>query len=84
MEVRSGIVAFEHQDGDSQSLSQPRPARTWAGHGSGAACNGCGNPIAEHEIEYEVELPSGSLIRSLHFHFTCYQGWYRGTAAARD
>ena len=84
MEVRSGIGAFETQSGDSQPLAQTRPARTWAGHGSGAACNGCGIAIAEHEIEYEVELPSGSLIRSLHFHFICYQGWFRGMPVAKD
>lgn len=52
----------------------PRPLRTWAGHGSGAPCNGCGTAINEKDIEYEVELSPGS-DATLHFHFNCYQDW---------
>jgi hypothetical protein len=51
------------------------PLRTWAGHGSGALCNGCGRSIKSQEIEYEIELPPGGHLRSLHFHFACYRNW---------
>jgi len=53
----------------------PKPLRTWAGHGTGAACNGCGATIEPHQIEYEIEMPQGSEAPSLHFHFDCYRGW---------
>ena len=48
-----------------------RPPRTWAGHGSGASCDLCGNAIREQEIEYEVDAQPATL----HFHFNCYQDW---------
>jgi hypothetical protein len=53
----------------------PRPLRTWAGHGTGATCNGCGGSIEPHQIEYEIEMPQGSDALSLHFHFACYRDW---------
>jgi hypothetical protein len=71
MQVEPGTFAFESQDGASPVR---RPPRTWAGHGSGAPCTTCGNPISETDIEYEVEMQPGSL-RTLHFHFHCYQDW---------
>jgi hypothetical protein len=52
-----------------------RPARTWAGRGTGAECSLCGASIASDEIEYEVEMPAGSPRRSSHFHFACYRSW---------
>jgi len=52
-----------------------RPLRTWAGHGTGAICNGCGGAIEPHQIEYEIEMPQGSDAPSLHFHFACYRDW---------
>jgi hypothetical protein len=67
-----------------------KPLRTWAGHGSGATCNGCGGTIQPHEIEYEIELPvsgrgatnaeplryqADSDGKSLRFHFACYRSW---------
>jgi len=51
------------------------PLRTWAGHGTGALCNGCGAVIRANEIEYEIELPPDSPRHSLHFHFVCYKNW---------
>jgi hypothetical protein len=47
--------------------------RTWAGHGTGATCAGCSNPVLPHEIEYEIE--SGDDTPALHFHFVCYRNW---------
>jgi hypothetical protein len=51
-----------------------KPLRTWAGHGTGAVCDRCREPIQAHEIEYEIEL-AGSEARSLRFHFSCYRNW---------
>jgi len=60
------------------SLMPKRPLRTWAGHGTGATCNGCGGSIEPHQIEYEIEMPPGSDAPSLHFHFVCYRDWTGG------
>lgn len=51
------------------------PLRTWAGHGTGAICNGCGEPVQAHEIEYEVEMPAGAEAQTLNFHLACYRSW---------
>jgi hypothetical protein len=51
------------------------PLRTWAGHGTGAVCNGCALTIQSHEIEYEIEMPRGGAAPTLHFHFVCYRNW---------
>jgi hypothetical protein len=63
-----------------------KPLRTWAGHGTGATCHRCGRLIEAHDIEYEIELPTGGEERagryqahsdapSLRFHFACYRKW---------
>ena len=74
MKTYAGISAA-NRAGDEAAVLANRPIRTWAGHGSGAACTMCGRRIAEHEIEYEVEVGAPDLDRSLHFHFPCYQRW---------
>jgi hypothetical protein len=51
------------------------PLKTWAGHGTGALCTGCGAKIGASEIEYEVELAGDNPPRTLHFHFACYRNW---------
>ena len=56
-------------------LPYEQPARTWAGHGTGALCTLCGVAIKAQDIEYEVELPSAGPTRNLHFHFNCYRAW---------
>jgi hypothetical protein len=60
---------------ESAALPYQAPPRTWAGHGTGATCNGCGNSIQEHEIEYEIEMPRDHSVATLHFHFVCYKNW---------
>ena len=63
------------EQADAALMPYPKPLRTWAGHGTGAGCSGCGRAIQAHEIEYEIEMPEGSNVTSLHFHFVCYRGW---------
>ena len=60
---------------DVSLIPQREPLRTWAGHGTGVVCNGCGEPIRAHEIEYEVEMPPGSDAAVLNFHLACYRSW---------
>jgi hypothetical protein len=71
--VRAGSETTEIVD--VSPMPRRRPLRTWAGHGTGATCNGCGASIQAHEIEYEIELPAGGNQPSLHFHFDCYRNW---------
>jgi hypothetical protein len=75
MSVPGGSGATE-----SDVIPSRKPLRTWAGHGTGATCNGCGRSIHPPDIEYEIQLPAGSEERSLRFHFACYRTWMgRGT-----
>lgn len=60
---------------ERHSLRHRESLRTWAGHGTGAICNGCGQPVQSNQIEYEVELPEGSTSSKLNFHFDCYRAW---------
>lgn len=62
-------------EGAEELRIPPESLRTWAGHGTGALCDGCGNSIEAHEIEYEVELPADSANPALHFHLDCYRFW---------
>jgi len=73
--LQAGSETSENLD---VSLMPKRPLRTWAGHGTGATCNGCGGSIEPHQIEYEIEMPQGSDAPSLHFHFVCYRDWTGG------
>ena len=72
---------------DLPPLPYRKPLRTWAGHGTGARCSGCGETIKAQDIEYEIELPArgaeqrpirfqpGNDPGSLRFHFACYRSW---------
>jgi hypothetical protein len=71
--ARTGSETTENVDGSL--MPQREPLRTWAGHGTGVICNGCGEPIQAHEIEYEVEMPPGSDVPALNFHLACYRTW---------
>jgi hypothetical protein len=71
--ARTGSETTENVD--VSLMPQREPLRTWAGHGTGVVCNGCGATIKAHEIEYEVELPPGSDVPALNFHLACYRTW---------
>jgi hypothetical protein len=75
METSLRSVSGTTEKVDVPLMPYPKPLRTWAGHGTGATCNGCGGSIQAHEIEYEIELPADSNVMSLHFHFACYRSW---------
>ena len=71
--LRTGSETTENVD--VSLMPQREPLRTWAGHGTGVICNGCGESIQAHEIEYEVEMPPGSDVPALNFHLACYRTW---------
>jgi hypothetical protein len=73
----NGISAFKADQGrdERQTLPYEDPVRTWAGRGTGALCNLCGESIKAQDIEYEVELLTTGSVRTLHFHFNCYRVW---------
>ena len=48
------------------------PEATWGSNGDGKRCAGCREPIRPDEIEYEVSLTSGALIR---LHRQCHAIW---------
>jgi hypothetical protein len=73
MPARTGSETAEKAD--VSMIPQRGPLRTWAGRGTGVTCNGCGEPIRAHEIEYEVEMPPGSTVSALNFHLACYRTW---------
>jgi hypothetical protein len=57
---------------DTGELRCDEPDKVWAGRGLGTHCVACAQPIAVGEIEYEVDLPSGRMIR---LHRRCYDLW---------
>lgn len=52
-----------------------KPRRTWAGRGSGALCDLCGEPIDADQIEYEVELAIDTCNPVLNLHLSCFEEW---------
>ena len=46
--------------------------RRWVGPGHGQRCNGCGDDIAEHETEFEIDFSDALLLR---FHRDCFKTW---------
>lgn len=47
----------------------------WAGHGSGALCDLCDQPILSDEVEYEVEDKVGEAVETFRFHMVCQAVW---------
>lgn len=50
------------------------PDRIIAGHGSGAKCTACDQPVSADDIEYDVEDPRNEATR-LNLHLECYLVW---------
>jgi hypothetical protein len=80
MEMSARTASETAENVDAPLPPHREPLRTWAGHGTGLTCDGCGESIKTSEIEYEVELPPGGDTQALHFHIVCYRNWTgRGT-----
>ena len=54
-----------------------RPARSWGGEGTGAACAICGEQIGPKQLEYELEFTrAGSQAQArVHVHLQCCSAW---------
>jgi hypothetical protein len=46
--------------------------KVWAGRGNGTHCAACGEIIEQNEIEFEVELGPGTVLR---LHRLCHYIW---------
>ena len=53
-------------------LPNAAPVSTWAGYGTGRACDGCEMTIGPKEAEHEAVLENG---RTLHLHAMCATLW---------
>ena len=56
------------------ALPRVVPASAFAGKGSGLPCSLCGQPISEHEYEFEYAIGGGEIPR---FHVRCQTIWQR-------
>jgi hypothetical protein len=56
-------------------LPREKPTRLWGGHGSGAPCSLCDQPIAELEPEMELEYEAAAQIAPVRFHLRCQSLW---------
>lgn len=60
----------------SKLLPAEVPKSIWAGKGTGEPCSLCDQPVAQTEMEYEVNVPSGEGAgRILRFHLRCHALW---------
>jgi hypothetical protein len=57
---------------ETGALPCEEPGKTWAGRGAGTHCSACAETIRAQDIEFEVDLRSGSPIR---LHRRCYEIW---------
>jgi hypothetical protein len=56
-------------------LPHEAPSRMWGGSGTDQPCALCDMPISSDEIEYEIEIASGSAVRTFVFHMVCQSVW---------
>ena len=59
---------------DDGRLTCDPPANVWGGHGTGALCEVCGEPIGPDEVEYEVHLTVDRPL-TCRLHLQCYEVW---------
>ncbi|HEX6211795.1 MAG TPA: hypothetical protein VF136_13525 [Methylomirabilota bacterium] len=57
---------------ETGALPCDEPGKVWAGRGVGTHCAACGEPIAVTDIEFEVDLASGTTLR---LHRLCHEIW---------
>jgi hypothetical protein len=59
-------------------LPQQPPSRLWGGAGVGAPCSVCDRPVAQAEMEFEVQFArdgSAPYFDVFHVHPRCYAVW---------
>jgi len=60
----------------SGALPTRRPDRTFGGPVSGDVCAVCGEPVARHQIDFEMEFNrQGVTLDTLHLHLRCFAAW---------
>ena len=64
-----------------RELPSAKLLKLWAGYGKGRPCDGCDKPITTTEIEHEVDLPGGVILR---FHVACTGFWRLATGNDGD
>lgn len=69
---RDSIRARVRQMLETGALPCDEPGKVWAGRGVGTHCAACGEPIAVTDIEFEVDLLSGTTLR---LHRVCHEIW---------
>lgn len=61
---------------ERKELPAEAAERIWAGYGRGDLCSGCGAPIAENEVEYELAFTNADNgAESVRLHRTCCNIW---------
>jgi hypothetical protein len=58
---------------DDGALPTKPPNKMYAGHGSGATCDACGEAIQPAQVEYELNYPDEH--RTLRLHLHCAGLW---------
>jgi hypothetical protein len=61
-----------------KKLPARAPDRTWGGHGVGALCVICGEPVTKDEIEYELQFVHDGATPGLDkytLHMRCFAAW---------
>ena len=66
------IRARMRQMVETGQISCAEPDKVWAGRGNGSHCAACTDPIGPTEIEFEIDLQSGSTLR---LHRACHAIW---------
>ena len=62
----------------SGKLPRRRPDRTWGGPGVGAECAVCGLPVAQDELEREIQFAhdgDNPGLDKFHVHVRCFAAW---------
>jgi hypothetical protein len=58
-----------------EELPSETAERMWAGYGKGHLCDGCGQPVSETDIEYELEFSLSATQRIVRLHRVCCVVW---------